>query len=69
MMKLLKRINNSKKNGAYAGDLETSTAYILFAYNIKIMAIINYIMNLTKHIDSDIINILFINNKLSQRKL
>ena len=71
---LKKYIDNAKNNGIYAGDLEISTACILFACNIRI-----YIQNYgyyklynefnpqfknNKHIDSDIINILFINNNL-----
>lgn len=67
MMKLLKKIlkklkDNTKKSGTYARDLEISTICILFDYNIRL-----YPQNKNnKHIDTDIINILFINNNYFQ---
>ena len=65
-------IKEAKKNGTYAGDIEISTAAILFGCNIRIyqqdygnFSLINefnQIVEQENNIDKDIINMLFINN-------
>ena len=64
-------IKNAKLNGAYAGDIEISTAAILFGCNIriyvqdvgnfKLLNEFNEYDNFSQ-IDKDIVNILYINN-------